>query len=359
MARSALSLAIGFRRAAPPQQESQEHRALAEAVASDVSDRLGRGYRLTDYRATRTGTLVIRLRGDESLVAKLSLRPANDPRLRHSATALDGLHACGWITPFLADRCPRILATGSVSNQYYSVETAVSGQDGLSLLNTKVSVLELIDSAEQFVLKLQKASLDDEGPGQEWQADFEAAAARVAQLAELAGQGRRYAELIAAIRARLGAQAVPSTYSHGNFWPGNILYGPDNGLTGVIDWDCATAASLPALDLLYFLIRTHSLVRGGSFGEAFADWVDAPSLPMLDGCLTRHCRELAIPLALIVPLAYCSWIQHLDAHCRFGTATSSQARWLQRNVRVVLDRWRPWADDSRFRARRWSERGWR
>jgi hypothetical protein len=360
MANSLLSLAIGYRRTTPEQDERRRHRALADAVGADVSRRRSRTYHVTDCRATRTGTLLIRLHADDSLIGKLSLRPANEPRLRHSAETLAGLQASDWLTPFLADRCPRIVAAGTASGHYYSVETAIPGQDGLQLLKTKVGVQELILSAEQFALRLQKASLPDAGSApRAWAADFESAVERVARLAAAAGGGPRYAELIADLRASLDRQPIPGTYAHGNFWPGNVLYGADNSLTGVIDWDCATAASLPAVDLIYFLIRSYSLMRGGSFGEAFADWIDERSLPLLDGCLTRHCQELMIPLALIVPLAYASWIQHLDAHCRFGTVTSHQARWLQRNVRVVLDRWRPSAGERGLASARWSERAWR
>ncbi len=356
ISRFPLSLAIGFQRLAPQRDERRINRALADEVASDVSRRLSRDYRVTDHRATRTGTLLVRLHAQESLIAKLSLRPTNEPRLRHSADALKTLHTGAWVTPFLADRCPRVVSVGTASGHYFSVETTVPGHDGLHLLKTKVNALELVLSAERFILKLQKASLN---ANQAWEADFEAAAERVARLADLVDRRARYTELVTEIRSRLDGRAVPSAYSHGNFWPGNVLYDTDNTLTGVIDWDGAAAASLPVVDLIYFLVRTHSLVRGGSFGEGFADWMDAPSLPLLDGCLTRHCQDLAIPLDLIVPLSYCSWIQHLDAHCRFGTATSLQPRWLRRNVRVVLDRWRPRTDQGPFGTRRWSERAWR
>jgi len=41
----------------------------------------------------------------------------------------------------------------------------------------------------------------------------------------------------------------------------------------------------------------------------------------------------------VVPLAYCSWIQHLDAHCQFGTPASRKRQWLEKNVRVPLEHW--------------------
>jgi hypothetical protein len=124
-------------------------------------------------------------------------------------------------------------------------------------------------------------------------------------------------------------------------------------LTGVIDWDCADECSLPALDLIYLLVRTHTQARASSFGEALVDWIDADSLPFHDSCLARHCHELSIPTSLVIPLSYCAWIQHLDAHCRYETTRSTDVRWLDRNVRQVLDRWKLWMIAGRRNDYRW------
>jgi hypothetical protein len=138
--------------------------------------------------------------------------------------------------------------------------------------------------------------------------------------------------------AKLRAHPLPSVYAHGNFWLGNALFDERGELTGVIDWDCADNRSLPAVDLIYLAIRTHSLAHKSSFGEAVADWVDTESLPFLDECVAQHRAELSLPAGVVVPLSYCSWILHLDAHCRFGTRPSTDVQWLDKNVRHVIDR---------------------
>jgi len=352
--KSTLSLVTRHRQSLARQADMILHRALTDSLRDDFSRRLGTKCDVVDYNATRTGSLTVRLRADRSYVAKLPLRASTEPRLRQNAGALTLLSQLSWVTPFVSARCPTLVLLGTASGYFYSAETALPGRDGASILRAHAGTDELILSAERFIAELQKASLVGSNPGRPlWEEHFQPAVERVARLAESAGEAHCYRQLASYIRNRLAAQPIPSVYSHGNFWLGNVLFDTNDNLTGVIDWDCTTEFALPAVDLIYFLVRTDSLTRRVSFGEALADWIDAESVPFLDDCLTRHCHELSIPTDLITPLSYCSWIQHLDAHCRFGTSTSADARWLSRNVRQVLHRWRLRTTAGRLEPGRW------
>ncbi len=347
-------LSLLTRRPGDRRADALLHRTLAKSVVDDLSRRLGTPCDLVDVHATRTGSLTVRVRADRFYVAKLPLQASTETRLRQNAEALKALGQLGWVTPFLSARCPALVLLGTTSGYFYSVESGILGQDGASLLRARGCADELILSAEHFLVKLQKASLkvSTAGPPQ-WEMHFESAVERVERLAKRAGGTQDYHQLISDIRNRLAEQQLPSVYSHGNFWLGNVLFDTANDLTGVIDWDCTTEFALPAIDLIYFLARTHSLMRGVSFGEALADWIDAESLPFLDDCITRYCHELSIPATLVAPLSYCSWIQHLDAHCHFGTSASTDPRWLDQNVRQVLHRWRLRTRAGRLEAGRW------
>jgi aminoglycoside phosphotransferase (APT) family kinase protein len=334
------------------------HAELAKNVIDDVSRQLGTSCAIIDVRATRTGSLTIRFQADRAYVAKLPLQPVTEPRLRENARRLKALHQASWMTPYLSARCPVVVHAGTASGYFYSVETAVPGRDGASILKDGGNRNDLILSAERFLYKLQKASLESERIDRSrWQRTLDAAIRRVQTLAEAAARKDLFSRLVADLRAKLGSHHIPSVYSHGNFWVGNALFDCSNNLTGVIDWDCADDFALPATDLIYLLIRAHSAARSTSVGEALADWIDAESLPIFDDCLSRHCQALSIPTKLIEPLSYCSWILHLDAHCRFGTKTATSARWLDRNVRLVLDRWRLWATAGRRNVPRWQRVG--
>ena len=350
---SVLARLIGRTRPAAQTADVALHSELAKNVIDDLSRRIGQACDLIDVRATRTGSLTIRIRADRSYVAKLPLQPVTEPRLRENARRLKALGEAPWMTPYLSARCPSVVLLGTAGGYFYSVETAVPGQDGAAILKVGGSRNDLIMSCERFLYKLQKASLESSRIDRSrWEKRLEAAIERVEALAGSASRTDVYYQLVTDIRSRLVAQNIPSVYSHGNFWLGNALFDDSNNLTGVIDWDCADDFALPGTDLIYLLVR-HSAARGTSFGEALADWIDAESLPFLDDCISRHCKALSIPTTLITALSYCTWIVHLDAHCRFGTKTAASARWVDRNVRQVLDRWRLWSTAGRRNSQRW------
>ena len=41
--------------------------------------------------------------------------------------------------------------------------------------------------------------------------------------------------------------------THGDFWPGNLLFSQTSELTGVLDWDASVDGGWPAVDLIHFL----------------------------------------------------------------------------------------------------------
>jgi aminoglycoside phosphotransferase (APT) family kinase protein len=338
-----------FRQPADP----ASHAALADRLVADLSARLGHACSLIDCHATRTGSLTCRIRADRMYVAKLPLRASTEPRLRLNAQALSGLHRAKWLTPFLAARLPAVVHLGTVSGHFYSVETAIPGRDGASILKEGGTAHQMVVAGAHYLSNLHKASAAD-ARASAWEAPFESSVKDVRELAIRAGSADAYDRLIAHLKRRLAAQPIAPVYSHGNFWLGNVLFDSSGVLTGVIDWDCAGGAMLPALDLIYLLVRTHGLARSASFGEALADWIDVPSAPVLDRCIARHCRELSIDIDLIVTLAYCCWIQHLHSHCLFATTASANRHWLRRNVADVLLRWNPRADSAGRAASRWN-----
>jgi len=365
---SVLARLTGRTRSAGQNVDVSGHGQLAKTVIDELADRLGQRCELRGLHATRTGSLIVRIvatGGECTYIAKLPLLATTAPRLQRSARILDTLGNANWMTPALASRCPRIILCGTASGLFYSVETAVAGNDGASILKAgRTNKNDMILESARFLADLQRASRHHDGSTgttsdthaserHDWQPHFDAAAARVGELADRAGCVSIYRELLAEIRAELAAHRLDAVYSHGNFWLGNALFDDGNHLTGVIDWDSADEHALPALDLLYLLVRSYKR-DGASVGEAFVEWLEAESLPFLDQCSIAHCDDLTIPSSLIGTLSYCAWIQHLDAHCVFGTSTAGDPRWLRRNVRVVLDRYRHSRAASLARAhRRW------
>lgn len=343
------------RRPHHPSGDALFHSTLANGLVDDLSSRLGTPCALTSFQATRTGSLVVRVRADRPYVAKLPLRATTEPRLRKNAETLEALGRAGWITSDLSASIPAILLRGTVLDHFYSVETAVTGKDGASIARAAADQYVLLGSAAGFLAELHRASARATHASRAaWEPAFEASVDRVERLAVDAGAGRAYRALVSAIRHRLAAHPLPSVFSHGNFWLGNALFDETARLTGVIDWDCSAEASLPALDYIYLLIRTHSTARSGSFGDALSDWIEATSLPLLDACAADYCRRTSTPADLVDTLSYCTWIEHIDQHCRFGTSASTNSRWVHRNLVQVLERSQFAATPGDRIARRWS-----
>ncbi len=346
---------LAGRRPEPP-DDTFYHSTLANSLVDGLSSRLGKPCALIDFQATRTGSLVVRVRADRPYVAKLPLRATTEPRLRKNADTLDSLSRAAWMTPDLSASIPVIVLRGTVLEQFYSVETTVSGKDGASLARAGASQEALVRSAAGFLAELHEASARMAAEAA-WRPAFEASVGRVERLADKAGAGTPYRALVSTIRHRLAAEPLPSVFSHGNFWLGNALFDRTARLTGVIDWDCSVDASLPALDFIYLLIRTHSTTRSVSFGEGLADWIDAASVPQLDRLVADYCRRISLPVDLIVTLSYCAWLEHIDQHCRFGTSASTNSRWVHRNLVQVLERSQLDATLCDRVARRWSASG--
>jgi aminoglycoside phosphotransferase (APT) family kinase protein len=159
---------------------------------------------------------------------------------------------------------------------------------------------------------------------------------RVAAAAARAGRLSAYERASDWLRRSIVGRELPVVFSHGNYWLGNVLVQGERRISGIIDWDCVVPGSLPLTDALYFVIRSEALLARSSVGEATVSLFRG----VPDGCrnaLAEHGRALAVPEELQRPLVFLCWIQHVDTHCRFGTAAATSARWLQRNVATVLD----------------------
>ena len=184
---------------------------------------------LIDFHATRTGSLIVRIRADQPTWQSCRCRPSTEPRLRENAQSLKALGQANWMTPFLLGPVPCSRAVGNSFGHFYSVETAVSGQDGASILRAGGNADEMILSAERFLSKLQKASVGSPRPNRlhDGRRPFSQRLRRVERMAKRAGSAHTYGRLIADISSRLSAQILPTVYSHGNFWLGNVLFDTD------------------------------------------------------------------------------------------------------------------------------------
>lgn len=101
-----------------------------------------------------------------------------------------------------------------------------------------------------------------------------------------------------------------AVWTHGDFWPGNLL-GTARGdrLTGIVDWEFADPEGMPLTDLLQFLLYTKGLVTGQGFTPLLAERLSARRFedderPFVE----EYCRELGVSDRAIWPLAFMAWL---------------------------------------------------
>jgi aminoglycoside phosphotransferase (APT) family kinase protein len=303
-----------------------------------VSGQLGEEVRAVDQRASRTGCQTVWVEGRQSYIAKLALQDVAAPRLEENAKALRTLAGISAGDSRVANVIPVIRQTGRFDGQHYSVETRLPGGRAGQYLRAPAVRDDVATEGLRFLVRLQTLSrVDTVLDAETWNRQFQPMVDAVGAFVERHDPAGVYERISRAVRDPLLGQSVPLVFAHGNFWIGNLLFDPDRGLTGVIDWDSAVDRGLPLVDLLYFLSRTESLLERTSLGEAITKWIAADLQPLATHPLVgAYCREFSLPMEWLRPLFYYSWIQHVHIHVRYGTTALEKPAWVEQNLISVL-----------------------
>ena len=322
--------------AAPPEEHLLP--ATMAALTDEISERMGEEIRVVDQRVSMTGCQTVWVEGQRPYLVKLALRDDAGPRLENNATALAAVTGITANDVVLSRIIPQILHTGRFRGQVYSIETTLPGRNATEYLASRRTRSDLGFLGLRFLRRLQTLSRSDTVLDLEtWNQRFQPMLDAVGAFVKHHDSAGVYDSIARRVRDPLLDQTVPLVFAHGNFWIGNLLFEPDLGLSGVIDWDSAVEGGLPFVDLLYFLVRTDSLIQNTSLGEAVSKWIAADLKPLVGHPLVEAYRqEFAIPRAWLRPLFYVCWIQHIHSHVRYGTPALQRPAWLSRNVVNVL-----------------------
>ncbi len=318
-------------------EERLDPRTL-KALLREISEGLGKEIRVTDERASKTGCQTVWVEGDRPYIVKLTLRGAAGLRLEENAKALATVGKATAADLPLSRMIPKVVLTGRLEGNFYSMETALPGKEGTSYLRSPRELEEVMSEGVRFLMGLQTLSRKDAILDLEiWNRHFRPMIEQVGGLAARHDLASAYDKLGRYLRERLLNQPVPLVFAHGNFWIGNLLFDPAEGLTGVIDWDSAEETGLPLVDLLYFLIRTESLMEKASLGEAVTKRIGSDLQPLLAHPLVeKYCRVFSISMEWLRPLFYYCWIQQIHIHVRYGTSALNNPAWLRKNLFNVL-----------------------
>jgi O-antigen/teichoic acid export membrane protein len=143
--------------------------------------------------------------------------------------------------------------------------------------------------------------------------------------------------LAAALRTRLAGRRVRLGWTHGDFYPGNILVGPSGRVTGIVDWSQVREDDLIILDTAFWLLTIPRPGQPREFGARVAARLDRGP------CWKSAEIDLLTTLASGDPiggeaLLLLTWLRHVTDNLAKSDRYAASPVWLRRNVLPVLRR---------------------
>ncbi|WP_051166294.1 aminoglycoside phosphotransferase family protein [Amycolatopsis orientalis] len=137
----------------------------------------------------------------------------------------------------------------------------------------------------------------------------------------------------AGLSARLRERRLPAGWVHGDYSPDNILLGPDDRVSGIVDWAQGTDHGLVAIDVLSLALSTEVTATGRELGPVVVGWLATgpPAAALLHDRSVRGGDE--VPVRALVLLG---WLHLVGANLSKSARYAANPIWLRRNVFTVL-----------------------
>lgn len=281
--------------------------------------------------------------GPPTAVLKLARTVDGVASVRRNRAVLATLHADprleGW-----SRLLPRLLAEGEVAGQFYVVEQALGGHDGLSLLSNPKAYMRLQRAAAKGICELHQRTgssvVVDKQMLERW-VDQPLLLLRrlVLTHSRAASYDAAIDRLSAELSGMLLGRVLTVSSSHGDFWLGNILIDHDGTtLTGIVDWDRAGVGELPILDLLHLVLYTRTLVQGCGFGDVVqalltgSSWLPHERTVLEIGALDLQGEIVAERAAVLL-----CWLRHVAGNLAQSRHWTRDRLWVAETIEGVLD----------------------
>jgi aminoglycoside phosphotransferase (APT) family kinase protein len=269
---------------------------------------------------------------------------------------VEGAHAFAWegdaLVALHADErlgdwrrlVPRPLAAGSVLGQPYRVDSFIGGHALVERFVDPAVRGVLMEAAAATIHNLHQATASTVTGGADVAEQW-----IDARLADLSRSGAdrhpRFLSRAARLRAELydaiGGRTLTTSWIHGDYWPGNLLFSPGcSEVSGIVDWDAADPADLPMHDVMQLVLYTRRLCSGQALGQIVRGQLRHPSLsPTERRILDRYAGWLpdGWPSYRHAVLLY--WLRHVALHARQHSCSADwrYRRWETTNVHAVLE----------------------
>jgi SAM-dependent methyltransferase len=232
---------------------------------------------------------------------------------------------------------PAPLAAGRFEGQSFFAERALSGEVGRVYYSRPEERFDrAISSAAETLRQLRRAT---EEPTRIDDTEFQRHCGLwLGELrAVVQDESRRALDTVERfLRDTLVGATLPLGWYHGDYDFANLLYGPDDTVTGILDFEVFDPRGLPLIDFLVLLARRPIRQREFAFGTLFVRFILERKLPPLETSLIeREMRTLGIDDRLYRALALCCWLNHLRLR-RDSWLVRSPA-WLEDNLHTVIE----------------------
>jgi aminoglycoside phosphotransferase (APT) family kinase protein/O-antigen/teichoic acid export membrane protein len=261
--------------------------------------------------------------------------------LRRQKATLQALQS----DPRLADWCsllPTILADDMTDAYPFIVERMLPGVESRRLVANPAVRERLQTTAVASIGELHRRTARllrvDDALLRTW---IDEPLARLGRMAasgvEPDGQRPALDRLAVELHAELAGRQVAVSWVHGDFVPGNILATPDGSkLTGIVDWELASSADLPLLDVIQLLVSTRTHVQQRELGDVLPELLGDAWTVHERGLLAGAQQRLPGEPVNLRTLLLLSWLRHVDSNLSKSTRYAHHRIWMARNVNAVL-----------------------
>ena len=232
---------------------------------------------------------------------------------------------------------PQPYARGEFEGQAYFAESALAGESGRIYYSRSTRRYDrAIVAAAEVLCGLRRAT---EEPVRIDAAEYERLCGT--WLAELRRMVRPESQpgidaIERLLDRTLRGAVLPLGWQHGDFDFANLLYGADDKVTGVLDFEVFEPSGLPLIDMMVLVARRPIRRQGFAFGTLFAKSILTRHLPPLEArLLEREVALLGADEQLYRALAVCCWLNHL--RLRRDSWLVRSPSWLDANLHDVLD----------------------
>lgn len=325
-------------------------RLLTQLARDGGAGSAGRSLCVTSALHTRSDVVVVLIadRGSNEprMALKLPLTPGAERSTTDHRQVVRMLHQLPELQAFCA-LVPRAISWGNYEGRPYYLETALPGVAAADLMRHQAEPASLKQEAARLSRQLHQGTMRR-------RVVDKALFTRLVdgELMLLRRHAERWPEaelllrklklLEALLRGQICGRELPFSWTHGDFWPGNLLLRRvDGAISGIVDWDRASAEQIPLHDMLHLLAYTRKMRRHTELGKEIVSYLLPAAFDKNERSLVGEAMahlELPTSAEFFQAITLLYWLRFAAANLWRYPAYRSDGRWLKANVFLVLKR---------------------